>query len=561
MTQSPLTLLSFFISAYPMRFAGILLALLVAGTIEIIGIGALLPLLNMFIEKESAPSTLSVVISRFFDFFNIEQSFFNLLMIIVITITAKALIVWQAMKLVAYAAADITQDMRLDLIGALIKARWEYFSSLPIGHSANAIATEAEHAGQYFLLIGKTIATLIQAVFYIIIALMVDWKISLSAIVIGITAAFLFKFLIKAARQAGGHITQSLKDLLARLNESLSGVKPLKSMGQEQHFLDLLENDVDSLTIAKKKQASSNLLLHTFHEPLLVIFIAAGLYWAYQYAAYPFTELLLIAFLFNRIISQTNLVQSHYQNAVNRESAVHSLLAAINQAEENAEIMTGTGTPDFKQAIKLDNLTLSYGDNVIVENLNETIQFGQITTIFGPSGIGKSTLLDAILGLISPTKGAVLIDGKDLAEIDIQKWRHQIGYVPQDTFLFHDTIFKNVTLGDKDISREDVIAALKKARAWDFIAAIDDGLDHVVGERGGKLSGGQKQRIALARALVRQPHLLILDEATTGLDKESEDAIFEALQQMLPDITIIMISHDLKILDIADNIIKLEKED
>lgn len=562
MTQQPrkptFMLLKHFITTYPARSAVVLASLLISGIVEIIGISALLPLLNVILEKDSTdPNILSHITTRLFDTIGIEPNFSNLLALIVVTISLKAFITYQAMKMVAYAAADITHDLRVNLMQALLSAKWQYYSTLPIGKSANAISTEAESAGHFYTLSGKTIASCIQTSIYTIIAFLVDWRVSLAAVIFGAVGAFLLKFLVRIARDAGGEYTDALNILLGRLTESLSGAKPLKAMGQEHKFTALLKKDTQLINVARKKTATSALSLHAFQEPMLVILISIGLFVMFHYTNYPITELLLIAFLFHRLIGYANQIQASYQKTTTFEAAASSILQATEIAKENAELMTGNHKVELKDKISLNNLTLAYADNVICENLNDHIPANKFTAIFGPSGVGKSTLLDATLGLMAPSGGSVEIDGIPLTKIDIQNWRQSIGYVPQETYLFHDTILQNITLGDKDITEENAKKALEKASAWEFVSEFNDGLHHIVGERGGKLSGGQKQRIALARALARNPKLLILDEATSGLDKESEEAILDALQNMLPDITIIAISHDPKILDLADHVIKM----
>jgi len=569
MTQQPhntssratFTLIRYFISVYPLRCVAVLVALIIAGTIEIIGISALLPLLNLILEKDNAnPNILTQMTQTLFDVINITPSFTNLLFVIVIAISAKAFITFQAMRIVAYAAADITRDFRIDLINSLLKAKWQYYSLLPVGKSANAISAEAESTGQFYILIGKAFSSFVQASLYILIALLVDWKFSLLAIVLGGLGAFLLKFLIRHTRIAAQEYTGSLKSLLGRLTESLSGAKALKAMGQEGRFTDLLNSDTQNINLARKKTNVANLALTSIHEPMLVIFIATGLFVMFHFTDYPITGLLLIAFLFHRLIGYVNQVQANYQKTTAFEAAAISILDATKEAKENAETMDGNTPPSFENTITFNDVTLTYGENVICQSFNDTIPAHKITVLFGPSGTGKSTMIDAVLGFINPKQGTVKIDNDNLADLDIKAWRQNIGYVPQETYLFHDTIFKNITLGNPDISEEDAINALKKANAWEFIQNIEDGIHHIVGERGTKLSGGQRQRIALARALATSPKLLILDEATTGLDQQSEDHVFNSIQNMLPDITVIAISHNPNILNLADHVIKLGKE-
>jgi ATP-binding cassette subfamily C protein len=176
----------------------------------------------------------------------------------------------------------------------------------------------------------------------------------------------------------------------------------------------------------------------------------------------------------------------------------------------------------------------------------------------GPSGVGKTTVVDLITGLLQPQEGEILIDDIPLAEIDLRHWRQMIGYVPQETLLLNDTVLVNVTLGEKKLKAEDAEAALRAAGAWVFVQDLPKGIFAVVGERGHKLSGGERQRIAIARALVHQPKLLILDEATTALDPENEAIVCETLRKLKGKLTILGISHQPAILAVAERAYHLE---
>lgn len=560
--KNTIQLLTHFVKEYPIRFLIALGALILAGLVETIGIGALLPLLNVVLEinTNDAPNLLNRMINSLFSALGIEQNFKNLLIVIVVTISLKALIIFQAMKTVAYIATDITYDLRQKFIQSIMRAKWNYYSSLNIGHSANAIATEADYAGQFCVLMGKTLSSAIQAGIYISIALAIDWKVSLAAVALGTVAAFILKFLVIMARDAGNDMADILNQLLSRLQEALSGAKPIKAMGKEPEYTHILNNDTTGLQKARKRLALSSLLLNLAHEPILICLMAVGLFWAYSFASYPMSELFMMAFLFNRLLSQVNMVQNHYQKTAIFEGAVNAILEKTATALSQAEEMKGTSPPKLKDNITLNKLSLGYNETAILENLSNKIPANKVTVIFGSSGSGKSTLLDAILGLIPTMAGTIKVDDTDILDIDIQKWRDTIGYVPQETFLFHDTIANNIRLGNPETSEKDIIDALKTANAWEFIKELEDGLHHVVGERGGKLSGGQRQRIALARALVRSPKLLILDEATSGLDKKNEENILQTIKGMLNSMTVILISHDPKILDLADHVIRIEKK-
>jgi ATP-binding cassette subfamily C protein len=200
----------------------------------------------------------------------------------------------------------------------------------------------------------------------------------------------------------------------------------------------------------------------------------------------------------------------------------------------------------------------AYGDRLVLAGADMVLPAGRLTTLVGPSGAGKTTIVDLVTGLLRPGAGEVFVDGVPLSQLDVRQWRRMIGYVPQDTVLLHDTIFRNITLGASELGERDVEEALVSAGAWEFVQATPQGIHSTVGERGGKLSGGQRQRIAIARALVHRPKLLILDEATSALDPVSEAVICDALWRLRGEITILAITHQAALVNGADRVYRLE---
>jgi ATP-binding cassette subfamily C protein len=212
----------------------------------------------------------------------------------------------------------------------------------------------------------------------------------------------------------------------------------------------------------------------------------------------------------------------------------------------------------LNQSIRLERVCFAYADQWILKDAGFDFPANSFTAIVGSSGVGKTTVVDLITGLLRPQGGEILIDDIPLAEIDLRHWRQMIGYVPQETLLLHDSVFINVTLGDRELKVEDAEAALQAAGAWDFVQALPQGIFTLVGERGHKLSGGQRQRVAIARAIVHKPRLLILDEATTALDPENEAAVCETLRKLKGKLTILAISHQPAILGAAERAYRLE---
>ncbi|MCU0670922.1 MAG: ATP-binding cassette domain-containing protein, partial [Myxococcota bacterium] len=228
-------------------------------------------------------------------------------------------------------------------------------------------------------------------------------------------------------------------------------------------------------------------------------------------------------------------------------------------ARQEVEPQTGTIPPRLEREIRLDHVGFSYADSPVLEDCSLEIPFGSFTALVGPSGAGKTTLLDLVVGLVRPQHGRVLVDGEDLGQLEMRAWRRMIGYVPQENLLLHDSVAENVTLGDPELGPADVEYALRAAGVWDFVSALPEGPETVVGERGARFSGGQRQRIMIARALAHRPRLLILDEATASLDPETEASLCESLAALRGEITVLAISHQRALVDAADRVYRVEK--
>ena len=550
-------------SAYPQRSIVVLISLALAGAAEAFGIATLLPVLGLVSGGERAGNETAaerLVVSAL-EGLGLSPTITVLLLVIVIVMILRGVLMIGATAMVGFVVAHVMTDLRLSLLRALLSAKWEHFTGQASGKFANAISSEALRAAHTFQFSFKAAIMALQVVIYLCLAFLVSWQVSVVAIFAGGFLLFALRRLVRMTREAGSQQTVLMTSLVSRLVDGLKGIKPLKAMASEDRVAPLLEAETAGLNEAQRKQVLGREGLVSVQEPIIVIFLAAGMYGAVSAEFNDMPTLIMMAFLFYRTVSRVGLTQQYWQTAQASESAFWSLREQINEAEEKCETLSGSLAPAFKREIQLSNLSFKYAgqeNEPVLRDVSLNIPAGSITTIKGPSGSGKTTLVDLVLGLIEPQSGTINIDDTNLTDLDIKAWRRMIGYVPQEMFLFHDSILANISLGDPEIDVHRVKKALEMSEAWEFVSGLPQGLETVVGESGAKLSGGQRQRIALARALVRSPSLLVLDEVTTALDPETEKAICSTLRNLAANVTILTITHQKALADIADYVWHIE---
>ncbi|MBD1552061.1 ABC transporter ATP-binding protein [Pseudomonas typographi] len=543
--------------SYPVRTALMLLSLVVAGLVESVSLTTMLPLVSVMLG-DNAHSTFGVHIINALQSFGLQPTIVVLLTIIVVGMALSSLLILVANRQVGYTVAHVATDLRVDLINATLGSRWEYYLRQPGGALANAVATEAYRASTAYEHAANMVALSIQAVAYAVIALVVSWQAAVVCLVVGLTILLALRGLVKTSRRAGKSQTSLMRDLLVSLSDTLGSVKPLKAMAREDIADSLLRHQATELNAAMEKEVTSRETLRALQEPLLAILAAAGLYAGLVIWTLPLSSVMVLIFMVVRVLGLMHKAQQRYHRMAAQESAFWALREAVETAAAEAEPKGGTVQPTLNRRIEFNNVSFRYGGRTVLEGASFAFDVGTMTTLVGPSGAGKTTILDLLCALLSPEAGQVYVDGVSLADLDRRNWRRMIGYVTQETLLLHDSILANVTLGEPALTAADAERALRQAGAWEFIEKLPDGLLSVVGERGGKLSGGQRQRIVIARALAHRPQLLILDEATSALDPEAERDICTSLKALTPEITIIAVSHRPRLIEIADEVMQVK---
>jgi ATP-binding cassette, subfamily C, bacterial len=556
--QSALRMLGEFVRAYPGRSSAALVGVFIASLFEGLGMSMMLSMLSMLNGEASAtpsaPQQLAMgVVSKL----GIPPEPLYMLMVGIVLISMRGVMSLLANRQVGYTVARIATDMRLKLIRATMGARWQHYLDQSVGGLSNAVATEAQRASEAFQLGAEMSAMVLSSVVYLVAAFAISWQGGVGAVIAGSVLLLAMRVLIRKSRKAGERQTRLQKSLLELIGAQFSAAKPLKAMARESHVDALLTDETNHLESALRRQVISQQALLALQEPLLAIMVCTGFFLGNTVLHLPFPELLVMLFMLARVLTYLNKGQRAYQQVVVRESAYWSLVAAIDTAHEQQEPVGGTRSVQLTRQIALDSVSYSYdGKRPILEAVSFKLPARGLTLIIGPSGSGKTTLLDLIVGLRQPDAGKILIDDVPLAEIDLRTWRRQIGYVPQESVMVDESVAHNLSLGE-DIPEERIREALRAADALQFVEAMPEGIRTRVGHGGSRLSGGQRQRLAIARALVHSPRLLILDEATSNLDPEAQEAIVETVAHLRSQMAVLAVAHQEKLARVADQVLRV----
>jgi len=553
-----LEILKIFFQAKGTRPVAVLVCLLLGGIAEGLGLASLLPVMSIALGGENGEGSSST--AMFTDAFasvGIPATLNVLVPVAIGGIVLKNLLHLAAMTYVGYAVAHVATGMRRDLVDNLLNVRWNYFTQQPLGRITNTLSVDATRAGQAYMSAAHFLAYVIQTVIYVIVALLVSWKVAVIAILIGGGIVATLGFLVRTAKKAGRRQTRYTADFITYLSDALNNIKPLKAMARQDSFAHLIDRKIVGLRRAMRRQVIAKQALKNFNEILTVVALGIGLLLAITYWKVPAAELAVISILLIQLVNLISKIQKQYQVAAILESAYYNVQKQITESGAEREVDQGAAIPSLERGCKLVNVSFSHPRTPVLNDVSLDFPKGTITVLTGPSGAGKTTITDLLIGFRTPDSGQVLVDGRPLEEFALHQWRSMLGYVPQELVLFHDTVFSNIALGDPEIGETEVRAALEAAGALDFVESMAEGLHTPVGEKGSKISGGQRQRIALARALVKRPKLLILDEVTSALDPETERAIVGNILALRGESTIIAITHRAAFLDIADRIYEL----
>lgn len=393
--------------------------------------------------------------------------------------------------------------------------------------------------------------------------ILIDWKLTLVTLIIVPVVLGLVNVFGKRLRRAGHEVQGRIADITALLQEVISSIRIVRSFAREKFEIKKFEHENQRNFAAAMKATKLSSLLSPLVEFSAAIAVTIILwYGGYNVVTGVISAGSLIAFLIYAInlsnpVKRLSQVYSNIQKSMAAGDRVFEILDTEPEVKEKENPIT---LPPVKGFVDFNDVSFTYdGEKKALDGLSLHVPAGRIVAVVGPSGAGKTTIANLLPRFYDVSEGAVCIDGVDVRDVSFKSLREQIGLVPQETVLFNATIKENILYGRLDGTDEEVYAAAKAANALEFIEKMPDGMNTLVGERGSSLSGGQRQRISIARAILKNPRILILDEATSALDTESEKLVQEALERLMENRTAFVIAHRLSTIKNADHIIVLKQ--
>jgi subfamily B ATP-binding cassette protein MsbA len=495
---------------------------------------------------------------------NPADSLFNICIVVVIAFFFRNLFGYLQSNLIMAVEQGLIRDLRNALYRHMHQLPLAYFTNERTGNLISRVMNDVPVINTG---ISATFQTMIREPLliaaYLTITLMISWKLTLIAFVVFPLVLLIIAGIGRRVHRESGLVQERIADLTSVLHETISGVKVVKAFAMEdfenkkfacegQGYLDTI------LRVARVRNLASPSTEFLSAAAGSVIIWYGGMQVLSHEAlkASEFLGFLFAIFQLMPPIKELSGVNNRIQEATAAGRRVFDILDTEPGIKDSAHPVR---LDDFRSGIEFRNVSFHYaeGDPVLAD-VSLTIRKGEVVAIVGPSGSGKSTLVDLVPRFYDPTDGSIAIDGLDLRSVELKSLRELIGIVTQETILFNDTVRNNIAYGLDDCPIEEIIDAARAANAHAFIKEMPGGYESVIGERGVKISGGERQRLALARAILKNPPILILDEATSALDTESEILVQEAIERLMAGRTSIVIAHRLSTVQHADRIVVLE---
>jgi len=494
------------------------------------------------------------------------QTLIRAAVMIVIAFFGKNLFSYLQLWFVSFVEQRVIKEIRDQLLGHLLRQDLAFFQLEHRGHLISTVLNDVE---QLNLALNKSFTKMIRdpinALLLLVLLFAVSWKLTLAALVIVPAVGWTVQFLARKIKQHAAGVQELLARLTGQLQETISGIRIVKAFTNEPFEVGRFQQFTASHYRSSLGRERLRRLVIPLNEVVGVLIISSILYVGGELVlvkgsinSEDFLRFLVLLFaLLTPLLSLTNLL-ANIRVAEASGDRVFRLLDTIPQIPRASKPVAVHGV---ETGFRFENVGFRYADDTpeVLSSIDLEIKAGERLAIVGKSGSGKSTLINLLPRFFDPTAGRITLDGTDIRELDVEGLRGLFGIVTQQVILFHDTIAANIAYGAPDTEHERIVEAARFAQADEFISALHEGYDTVVGEQGFLFSGGQRQRISIARAILRNPKIVILDEATSALDPESESAVSKALDHLTSGRTVITVTHRIASAATADRIVLLDE--
>lgn len=551
---------SWMLKTAPLPMMGALAVIVAASLAEGLGI-ALLPSIlgvaGLDVQGDGTLGAYTQTIARAFAALGIRPTLATLLVMFVLLTGMSALLSRLRYTVIVALDQKSLLALRSRLYRAIVNANWLFLARSRPSEFAHALTTELARVGQITILFLMLAAEIVVGVVYAMMAFIVSPSFAGLMLVAAVVLIFLLRGRVRTMHASGAKFSAATQRLHSDMSEVLHHLKTAKTYGAEGRHMELFaasnQNVMDAAIDMGRQRASAGAVF----EFGSVLILGSMIYFLIEIQHLPAVAVLLLLLIFSRLMPYLQSGHQHFRELVSMLPSFVTVMDQVKRCEAAAEHPSDRNRVLLlRSSIALDAVTFSYdADNGAgVRSVDLVIPAGKVVALVGSSGAGKSTIVDLVMGLISPQSGSIKLDGVELTPIDAFAWRRQIGYVAQDVSLFNLSIRDNMLWASPAASDDDIQAALQLGGAADFVRALPRGIDTVVGERGVLFSQGERQRLGLARAMLRNPALLILDEATNGLDSETEAEVMRQVGSLAGGTTVLLVAHRLSTIRWADTI-------